>query len=582
MATFIQDPNYPHVIGFYGTDVVNENNNLRRANVKNILFSNNNPLGNLEGKVDFIICFVVDAPVGNYASVDETLLPRPLRGIIQLPKDLQMMTLTELGGLLGGGIGHEVGHYWLVPGQARIRTPTGEVETPTTDDIWMALNQGNYIPRYPIMARQDSHWSPYIHGDNSMMDSINHGSVITTPGIGFLGRSGRYTQLNCESGKGPTIELPGEGQIDTDSQYSLLDRWIMGDYIPPSHTAHGKLWPNLKLIEPRWAFPLTFQAGLYFELDNGDAWYLGFDRGPHQFRASRVDGGDLTNTLSVPTNPLDPYIQTGFRIVQQDNEVHMQIRVWSPGGFSGCLTAFLPWFHRVRPNISCNTVMADLASGALDTAKDFYTGWHTIKTVQGGVNRMGLSTRTFGNPTYALLSANLCQYSSNQIYSISVLDLDEQIPKAGPRRLSNGKIMMPYATADGISTYSEDVSTQDAPKWTTEAPVGDFAFGGVLDLEACAMVNWAGRGAISHTLIGTQREVSFEDFILPWTQAVSAIKRSDPYNNKYKMMFCVTSRTQAQIVLPDMLQNLDRVRRAWEIYFSTVTSRHADTLIDYT
>lgn len=150
------DPAFPDLLTAVGPDVVGADGSLDRPGVRAALFSNANPKGNLAGRVDFIICFLADgAGPGSHAGVDHTIGPRPLRGIIKLTDSLLGLTANRLAGVLGGGIAHEVGHYWLVPGAARIRTPSAEVETPTSQDIWALLNVGQRGA-----ARFASSWRP--------------------------------------------------------------------------------------------------------------------------------------------------------------------------------------------------------------------------------------------------------------------------------------------------------------------------------------------------------------------------------------------------------------------------------------
>ena len=61
--------------------------------------------------------------------MDDSLQPRPLRGIIYLSDDLEDFAPSKLNNW-GGSIGHEVGHYWLVPGAAKIQV--GDENLPNT------------------------------------------------------------------------------------------------------------------------------------------------------------------------------------------------------------------------------------------------------------------------------------------------------------------------------------------------------------------------------------------------------------------------------------------------------------------
>src|SRR5205814_1481918 len=154
----------------------------------------------------------------DYDVWDHTIGPRPLRGIIQLSNSLLNVDANALEGMLGGGVAHEVGHYWLVPGAARIHSEGGEVQTPTTQDIWTALNQGHPVPAYPIMARQDAHWSPFIHAQDSPMDGVNHISAATEAGWAVVNIAGPSAGIN--------FTVPGVGPITVRHRYSPLELWM--------------------------------------------------------------------------------------------------------------------------------------------------------------------------------------------------------------------------------------------------------------------------------------------------------------------------------------------------------------------
>ena len=133
-----QDPNHPNILKLVG-DVINNNPNttLNRPEVKATLFSSSSPLGDLTGKVDFIICFNMNGG-GPDHDHSPPFTPRPFRGIVQIHKinlanDAQVDRMAPLLSLLI----HEVGHYWIAfnAGQAKIRTPGGLVDTPTSDQM---------------------------------------------------------------------------------------------------------------------------------------------------------------------------------------------------------------------------------------------------------------------------------------------------------------------------------------------------------------------------------------------------------------------------------------------------------------
>src|SRR5689334_5735580 len=227
--------NFPDLLTLTG-DVVNTDNTLNRAAVRSALFSSNsNPVGDLTGKIDFIICFNRNGGIPNWASEDHSAAfsPRPLRGIIQVHAiDLAANSQLDGMGPLFSLLLQEIGHYWIRgnAGNAKIRTSSGLIDTPNADDIVAALDAGGLYPHYPMMGRQDSHWSPFLDGENSPFEAGKFGVELETPGSGLVGFIGRFTQIEGQQKVGPAFVLPGAdgGLVTTTAAYSIFERWLMG------------------------------------------------------------------------------------------------------------------------------------------------------------------------------------------------------------------------------------------------------------------------------------------------------------------------------------------------------------------
>jgi|GEM_PF-2653552 len=584
-STVTYDPtNHPHVLKLVG-DVIGPNGNLARAKTKQALFSDSNPLGDLSGKVDFIICFNRTGGFPDFGGVDHSLSPRPMRGIVQIHKsdlahDSQPVNMAPLLRLLL----EEFGHYWISfnAGAAKIRTPQGLIDTPTADQIWQALNAGELYPPFPMIGRQDAHWSPFFDGGASPFESGNHSEEVLTPGLGFSGRSNRYSQIQCLEKTGPSFTMAGVdgGVVTTRARYNDLERWIIGDItLPISLAAYGEVWPSFRVIEPRWAFPFPFQAGLYFEMADGRRFYFGYDEGPHQLIAQQSNGEFTSAMIELPNDPYNPHDQVGLRLVQTGLVTTLQARVWPPVG-SGCLLPF--WSYLRKPDLSCSDVLGDLIAGDSKAGPDtnHYLGWREVATIEGRAQKIGLSLRTIGNAIiHVRLAAKLCLLTGETITPISTEALDEDIPQAGPERLPDGRLMIPYAHAGGTAKFPENDTNHLAPKWTMEVPDGDFAFGGIVTLDACSQVSWAGGCRSGVKMVGTVRHVKFNDYVLP-DDPDSAVRKEDPPGGAYKVLFCATARNDSDIQDSD-LYYLDRIRLAFEIYYSLIMHRRADTLIDY-
>ena len=574
------------VLKVVGSDIVNADHSLNRAGLKAVLFSDANPVGNLSGKVDFIICFVHQGPQpGTFAGVDHSLQPRPLRGIIYLPDGLATLTPAQLGGLLAGGVGHELGHYWLVPGVAKVRVGDTEVDTPTEQQIATALNQGLDYPAYPIIGRQDCHWSPFIDGDCTPMEAPNLGDPVKTSGIGPLGLCGRYDQVTGLEKVGGSFTLPDAGLIQTGGRFSTLERWLIGSYKPPAITSIGILWPSFLVLVPKWSFPFEFEAGLYVRLTSGATWYVGFHEGPHEVCAHEISSAAPAQVIPLPSDPLDPHVVVGARVVQRDSSLDLQVRLWAPrtlflarpasGVGSPAASAFS--FCRIRPNPTCDDVMGDVAQGAAGVP-DAWTGWKTVASASGRVDWMGLSSRVVTPIRFhTLLSARLCLHQSGVTTPVPTLGLQQDFPAAGPALLPTGKLMMPYLLGDGTfppSCFEEKPASRCAPKVGMAAPAGPFAFGGIIHLDRCVQVTWAGGLKPGKKMVGRAEYVALNCVVPPWTGADRAIRQGEPLDGAYKVLFCVAARDDT--ITGPMLTNLDLVRRGWEAYSPLLMDRRSD------
>jgi hypothetical protein len=571
MPALTVDPAHPSVLVASGSDLVGAvygESHLNRSVLRGALFSAANPFGNLAGQVDFVVCFVVGGEESDFAGSDATVQGRPLRGIAAIatqPATLLNLTPEKIAGTIAGGVGHEVGHYWLVPGNAKIQTSQGLVPTPTAEEIRDAINDGRSVPPFPIIARQNRHWSMYIGGDNSPMDAVNHSAPTRTTNPGVAGLPASYDRVTCElPDSGLSFDLAGVGTIAPRFYYSRLERYVMGAL--PDSTGNERF----QLMQPVWTYPIQLQAGLFVQLDTGRRWYLGFYRGPHEIRAARTD--DAVVSPAVPIgDPFDPYALVGLRIVQDTQGVAFQTRVWVRR------RRFIDRFRAPASAVpeDCAALMREPADGAGTWQQN---AWRTIAHAPGErAVRIGLSARTLDGAAYALVRAALCIADSNGVRAVSSQQLTTHFPRPGPRRLAQGRLMMPYLTETGHQQYPERPGVHDAPKLLMNAPAGAFSFGGIVRLESCLVIPGLGGSAVGKTVVGHHRSVRFADFVVPW--ADDEVLRDPPPEGRYRMLFCLASQAPLSSgTRAAMLDGLDVVRRAWEIYFDLdLPDRRADT-----
>jgi hypothetical protein len=594
------------VLYLYGSDVVSPSSGqpgrftLNRGGIKQALFSDTNGVGNFRGHVDFMICYVVNGLRGDFSGVDHSPIHddpanRPLRGIIQLPKDLgQPMSNESLGAHLAGGIGHETGHYWLVPGRARIRISGEEVDTPTSDDIAASLNNGRGIPRVPIMGRGDSHWSPFIHSEGSFMDGIDHPfpvtNLFTQPLFGYSSSTG-------VGGSGVTFDFENE-EISTNGRFSDLELFLMG--LPPIVGTPEER--RFQVIEPHWVFPLPFHAGLYIELENGQTWYHGFYRRLDQIYAESVNASSHGSPVWL-TDPFDPYNRVALRVVQQGTEVELQVRVWEPQhmGREGCIYWIITklggrFVHApsIPPDLTTADILSDPQFSSADDVSP-HRGWRRVTRLPSKATRVGLAARHTDSLCFARMKPKLlCLLHNNESEIVTqqdmVLENEVQIDDAswGSTVLNDGSLVLPYRVGPNTSPPVLLHSDQEdkAPRLVMDAPPGDFVFGGEIELSQCLIVNWAGRAGRNRQYIGLYREVAFADvnYLANWGAEYESVRQAEPHGGAYRFLFCLVSENALEDTeMTAQLTELDRIRRAWMPCFGTFTSgrRGATTEIPF-
>jgi len=564
---------HPNILALGGDDIVDKEGKLIKNNVKDFLFSNRSPLGDLTGKIDFVICFVVNSNEdSNHSYEDFTLHPkrdfRPLRGIIQITDDL----LKTNVGRMAGTIAHEIGHHWLVPKKAQIRKGDKTSKIPTSEEIFLKLLAGRNIPKYPIMGRQHSHWSIYIAGENSIMDSVNH-VPFPIPSL-----KSRYTQVEIKGNVGPSFWVRDVGNVKTFDQFSPLDHYIMGISTPFS---------TFQFIDPRWVFPLDFHSGLYFELENGETWYFGFYKGPHKIRAETTDGKKYSKVVELNT-PYNHNEKVGLRVHQDTSKIHLQVRIWPSISRFGKHPKNAGLKHKPQV-IDNDMIMGDLANNrSASLSTDPYKGWKNLMDLHGNIRRIGFSTRTLrkAKKAYVKTSAKLCIYdfefgSFNAIRPLSFQNFSFDRPKKGPKIFDDSLIIPYYYKAKSV-TYRETPHIHNAPKLTMSSPSENFVFGGAVRIDACLMPGWAGMSAKNKFLVGKRHDIKFKDFL--WRDKHKTIKQQIPPKGYYKMLFCLTARDVRYIFEDDRLDSAETSRKILNVYFPLLTKyqRGVNSYIDFT
>ena len=573
MATIVRDND---ILILTGSDVVKQNDDgtreLNRTGVRRALFDARGPLGSLRGKFDFIVCFTLGSTQVDHSGENLTLQPRPLRGIIQIPGRYTDMPLSEVPSVMGW-FNHECGHHWLVPGRMSVRTRDGDINVARVWGVNNTLAAGGTLPPFPLLGRGNRHWSPYVDADNSCME-----------GNGFA-------KVEHAWGKDHVTGKPIEGvpyvfasnKYNAGCRYSELDLYIMGalnrNNIDTGHRKFG-------FIQPEWVVPLPFQSGLYVEMADGHRWFFGFHEGPQTIHAEAADPAAPVKTREdqpyVISKPFNPYDQVGLRMVQIDDTVALQYRVWGLARGSGLMAPFraigrfLSWpgrdpFAIRRSIVELEDVYRDLTDDRMETDHDPRVGWRTYAVLPGHATRTGLASRTLTDTSvYSRLSAKLGAWLGGNVLSVPTLSLDEEFPVAGPGVTDEGQFIMPFSDGSVTVKFSETNLVSEAPKliWDVTqrltAPRRDhFAFGGLVNLESCLFVMHAGGAGRKKTIIGDHQEIAFRDLLLSWTDEERTVRQSRPLDGFYRSLVCLVAEDAAEITGTRRAW-VDLARRHWE------------------
>jgi hypothetical protein len=167
------DTNYPNILIVSGIDPTDE----YRPALTSAVHSAPSSVPVRRGTHDFWLAFPhpsqprFNPTPPNHGFVDDTIVPTPLRGIIDMravPSDLGFATMREWVETMV----HETGHYWLSPADLMIRMGGRSVPLLTLSETTTELNANRPLTAPGLMGREGSHWSAYSQADDSVMDGV--------------------------------------------------------------------------------------------------------------------------------------------------------------------------------------------------------------------------------------------------------------------------------------------------------------------------------------------------------------------------------------------------------------------------
>jgi hypothetical protein len=416
------------------------------------------------------------------------------------------------------------------------------------------------------------------------MDGIDHSFAVTNA---FTEPLYGYSRSEGVHPSGVVFDFESE-EVQTRGKFSDFELFLMG--LPPMIGTPADR--KLQVVEPHWVFPLDFHAGLYTELENGQTWYHGFYKRLDHIQAKSADSSGQGSLVPL-TSPFDPYNRVALRIVQQGVEVELQVRVWKPKRISpeeGCLywiTTKLGGRLFRAPAVPPDLTAADILSEPHFTSSDDvpqYGSWRKVARLPSRAVRVGLAARhTSHRRCFARIRPRLLCLLHNDVTSVvtpqdMVLENEPSFEDDswGSTVLNDGSLVLPYRVGPEANPVLGHNDQEDkAPRLVVDAPVGDFVFGGEIELCQSVIVSWAGWGGTSRSYVGHRREVAFEDakYLAHWGPEYESVRQAEPHGGAYRFLFCLVSESALEESdLTAQLVEVDRIRRAWKPCFDAFTS----------
>jgi hypothetical protein len=411
--------------------------------------------------------------------------------------------------------------------------------------------------------------------------------------------------------------------VTTGQTYSDLDLMVIG--VISAEDAYPGSGGTFDYLTPQWELGnLTFQGGLALLFDTNDIVLFGFEAGFTHLVVQRTGDAPQSFDLGGTYQPWSFEQRMLLRIVRRGNNYYFQGR--PERGSIGCLGELLRPFSGVLRRFGVTwppppmDPFSDLGSlPAAPTATVSATDWNTfailpisqtprglaylVKTYPNTIPVVDFSGRSLqilaagtpGRPPRLTVSdvtsTAAGSTASNYLDLLQTGTYTYHEPRDGPLKIDGDGwhrliVTTHRVEADGrlteIGPFNHTDTVDDAPKLATAAPAGDFAVAGSIRLERDTMGPGSGGAHTGMELWAYRHRININDVQLTH-EAIS--RQALPMDGKYAAAFIIVAgsvpqRREKVAELPDsVVDNVDRLRRAWEDYFPKATrnSRFFDT-----
>lgn len=531
--------------------------------------------------------------------------PRSFRGFIYMDPIPGSLTQTNMETYLST-LAQEVGHYWLVPGDLKIKVGTVVRPLATSVELTQLINDDTPFTNIPLLARDNSHWSVYWQADGSPMDGICYDAVSVKDGFTGWRSSGRCF---------PPITLDEALPAIRFARYCDLDRLIMG-VMSPAEAYGGS--SGIKWMQPRLTESVESHSGLVVVFASDDQLLFGFDGGDLTLRVRNTHGDSLGVTTVIPDYNSMAHDLNGMRlrVIRQGTTYYFQAKIDNPAG--GCVAIVLGAFglnvgklgavwdafdQPTPPNSASDfrdwkTVAVVSHSGdplAVGAAVNKWKHPHLCDTAiyrfefKQGPNEWGYPTDSVPPPIPPLVVIEhsfgpaIDEYSRVPSGSLCRQEQDGAIFRArngqihiiAPfSRVVNG--FLDHLGADAFHHGIVNGNVIDhSPKILTRPPSGDFGFAIHAKIHRTIVTPWAGGYANNKLVFGKTQSARGSDVQL---SAGMLAKQDVPPGHAYRMGFIIATR-DANSIDNGMLDRLDKMRSYWAVLFADATlgRRLADT-----
>jgi len=477
----------------------------------------------------------------------------------------------------------ENAHYWLVPNDMMF----GGNRVSLSGEFQEAFMSGNAFPQLQLIGRSeagvpDAHWSAHIEANPSPLDGIGWNAIETINLEGTNADPNILRKYDPPITSPNNISIEGVGSVPY-GNYPDLDKVIMGAL--PKGSAYSKDGYGFYELIPQWAAPVNFQGGMTLVFSLTDVVIFGFSRGFNRIGISR-SGSDFSEVWDISSfyKPWEFESRIVFRVIRIGDQYYFQAK--QEIGTIGCFATVLQSLRLYTPPPETDPYEGWQQPGQPIVNPQNLQSWTTLKVIQNSTPPIGIG---YGAKTWfpdgwidfsfkpLRVRDAATQYppvGTNPVTfnNVTTADYTSSLnnnrflfhkPTNNPRIRGNASLC--NLTVNGDANNGTDIDQM--PKLLVSPPTGNFVASGSIRLDRCCLAPWAAGAYTGVNLWARRRKIQMSGLQLNDNVAYRRITPGGPY----KEAFIIVAEHREDIT-SSMLDNLDKLRVAYETVFNTATS----------